>query len=155
MIDFTNKCVITESDIESSKLLKMAISQGFALPKGEKVMELCRFFRFIGSPYKSVIAPSAVTQEMYDRAILYSHLFGNELEELMKISDLAARWCRTYGYNHLSVYANEETDIYTGRGIAKNKDGAVQDVKIKLNKPRKITVAELEEKLGYPVEIVS
>ena len=39
MIDFTNKCVITESDIESSKLLKMAISQGFALQKGEKVME--------------------------------------------------------------------------------------------------------------------
>lgn len=133
MIDFTNKCVITESDVESAKLLKMAISQGFALPKGEKVMESCRFFRFIGSPYKSVIALSAVTQEMYDRAILYSHLFGNELEELMKISDLAARWCRTYGYNHLSVYANEETDIYTGRGIAKNKDGAVQDVKIKLN----------------------
>lgn len=133
MIDFTNKCVITESDVESAKLLKMAISQGFALPKGEKVMESCRFFRFIGSPYKSVIALSAVTQEMYDRAILYSHLFGNELEELMKISDLAARWCRTYGYNHLSVYANEEADIYTGRGIAKNKDGAVQDVKIKLN----------------------
>lgn len=101
------------------------------------------------------MAETAPVQEMYDRAILYSHLFGNELEELMKISDLAARWCRTYGYNHLSVYANEEADIYTGRGIAKNKDGAVQDVKIKLNKPRKITVAELEEKLGYPVEIVS
>mgnify|MGYP003194115413 FL=1 len=33
MIDFTNKCVITESDVESAKLLKMAISQGFALPK--------------------------------------------------------------------------------------------------------------------------
>lgn len=27
MIDFTNKCVITESDVESAKLLKMAISQ--------------------------------------------------------------------------------------------------------------------------------
>lgn len=47
MIDFTNKCVITESDVESAKLLKMAISQGFALPKGEKVMESCRFFRFM------------------------------------------------------------------------------------------------------------
>ena len=47
MIDFTNKCVITESDVESANLLKMAISQGFALPKGEKVMESCRFFHFI------------------------------------------------------------------------------------------------------------
>lgn len=55
MIDFTNKCVITESDVESAKLLKMAISQGFALPKGEKVMESCRFFRFIGSPYSCIL----------------------------------------------------------------------------------------------------
>lgn len=64
MIDFTNKCVITESDVESAKLLKMAISQGFAFPKGEKVMESCRFFRFIGSPYKSVsqITREALTQ---------------------------------------------------------------------------------------------
>lgn len=65
------------------------------------------------------------------------------------------RWNDRSCEHENSVYANEEADIYTGRGIAKNKDGAVQDVKIKLNKPRKITVAELEEKLGYPVEIVS
>lgn len=48
MIDFTNKCVITESDVESAKLLKMAISQGFALPKGEKsngIMQIFPFYR--------------------------------------------------------------------------------------------------------------
>lgn len=33
MIDFTNKYIITENDTESEKLLKKAISQGFALPK--------------------------------------------------------------------------------------------------------------------------
>ena len=27
---------------------------------------------------------------------------------LEKITDSAARWCRTYGYEHLNVYANEE-----------------------------------------------
>lgn len=56
----------------------------------------------------------------------------------------------------ISVYTLMKKLTYTlGAGLPKNKDGAVQDAKIKLNKPRKITVAELEEKLGYPVEIVS
>jgi hypothetical protein len=76
-------------------------------------------------------------------------------EDLRKIADLAARWCRTYGYEHLSVYANEETENYTGKGIAKTENGTVQRVDIEIKKPRKITIAELEKHFGYPIEIVS
>lgn len=155
MIDFTNKYIITENNVESEKLLKKAISQGFNLPKGEKAMESCRLFHFIGSPYKQVSTPKFSKAFELDQAIRYSDLFGDELEELKKISDSAARWCRAYGYEHLSVYANEEVDGYTGRGIAKTKDGTVQEVNVKLKKPRKITVSELEEHFGYPIEIVS
>ena len=32
MIDFTNKSVVTENDIESEHLLKKAVAQGFSLP---------------------------------------------------------------------------------------------------------------------------
>ena len=155
MIDFTNKYIITENDTESEKLLKKAISQGFTLPKGEKAMESCRLFHFIGNPYKLVSTPMFSKGFELEQAIRYSDLFGNELEELKKIADSAARWCRAYGYEHLSVYANEELDRYTGKGIAKTKDGTVQETSIELKKPRKITVSELEEHFGYPIEIVS
>lgn len=105
MIDFTNKSVVIESGRTS-----------FSLPKGEKAMEPCGFFHFVGIPYK---------------------------------------WYRTYGYEHLSVYANEETENYTGKGIAKTENGTVQRVDIEIKKPRKITIAELEKHFGYPIEIVS
>ena len=54
MIDFTNKCIVTENNVESEQLLKKAIAQGFNLPKGQKAMESNRYFHFIGSPYKHV-----------------------------------------------------------------------------------------------------
>ena len=155
MIDFTNKSVVTESDIESEHLLKKAVAQGFSLPKGEKAMEPCRFFHFVGSPYKQVISPEKIRSSEFEQAVRYSELFGDEREDLRKIADLAARWCRTYGYKHLSVFANEETENYTGKGIAKTENGTVQRVDIEIKKPRKITIAELEKHFGYPIEIVS
>lgn len=155
MIDFTNKYIITENNAESEKLLKKAISQGFSLPKGEKAMESCRLFHFVGTPYKQVSTPMFSKGFELEQAIRYSDLFGDELEELKKITDSAVRWCRTYGYDHLSVYANEELDRYAGRGIAKTKEGIVQEAKVELKKPRKMTVSELEEHFGYPIEIVS
>lgn len=155
MIDFTNKSVVTENDIESEHLLKKAVAQGFSLPKGEKAMESCRFFRFIGSPYKQVISPEKIRPSEFEQAVRYSELFGDEKEDLRKIADLAARWCRTYGYEHLNVYANEELESYTGKAIAKTTDNIIQRVDVEIKKPRKLTVSELEAYLGYPIEIVS
>lgn len=155
MINLAERIIVTNSDKESENLLKKAVAQGFSLPKCEKVMESCRFFRFIGSPYKSVVMRSNITAIEAGKAEKYSDIFGDELEELNKIVDSATRWCRTYGYEHLNVYANEEFDSYTGKGIAKTKDGSVQQTSAKLQKPRKITISELEEHFGCPIEIVS
>lgn len=155
MIDFTNKCIVTENNVESEQLLKKAIAQGFNLPKGQKAMESNRYFHFIGSPYKHVVAPCEVSLSDFDKAVRYSELFGDEQEELRKIVDSAARWCRAYGYEHLNVYANEEFESYTGKAIAKTADNIIQRVNIEIKKPRKLTISELEEYLGYPIEIVS
>lgn len=156
MIDLSGKYVSTENDIESGKLLKKAISQGFRLPKGEKAMEHYRVFHFIGSPYNQVGTPNNQNTFALEQAIRYADLFGDEMEELKKIADSAARWCRAYGYEHLSVYANEETSQYTGRALARAENGAVvQEVNIMLQKPRKMTVSELEKHFGFPIEIVS
>lgn len=155
MIDFTSKAITTKSDLESEQLLKKAVAQGFGLPKGEKALIANRFFRFIGSPYKQILIPATISHAEFDQAISYTDLFGDPEVELRKIVDLAARWCRTYGYEHLSVYANEETENYTGKGIAKTENGTIQRVDIEIKKPRKITIAELEKHFGYPIEIVS
>ncbi len=149
MIDFTNKSITTQNNVESERLLKKAVAQGFKLPKCEKAIESCRFFRFTGSPYKQVIYTEV------EQAITYVELFGDEVEELRTIADMAARWCRAYGYKHLSVYANEEFESYTGKGIAKMEDGTVQRVEVELKKPRKITIQEIEKYFGCPIEIVS
>lgn len=155
MIDFTNKCIVTENNVESEQLLKKAIAQGFNLPKGQKAMESHRYFHFIGSPYKHVVAPYEVSSSDFNKAVRYSELFGDEQEELRKIVDSAARWCRAYGYEHLNVYANEEFESYTGKAIAKTADNIIQRVDVEIKKPRKLTVSELEAYLGYPIEIVS
>lgn len=101
------------------------------------------------------MVPVPVCASDLNNAIRYSELFGNELEELEKITDSAARWCRTYGYEHLNVYANEEFESYTGKAIAKTADNIIQRVDVEIKKPRKLTVSELEAYLGYPIEIVS
>lgn len=43
MIDFTNKSITTQNNVESERLLKKAVAQGFKLPKCEKAIESCRF----------------------------------------------------------------------------------------------------------------
>lgn len=154
MIDFTNKCIVTDNNVESEQLLKKAIAQGFNLPKGEKQGHIDTFVLF-GSPYKHVVALVPVCTSDLNNAIRYSEIFGNELEELKKITDSAARWCRAYGYEHLNVYANEELESYTGKAIAKTTDNIIQRVDVEIKKPRKLTVSELEAYLGYPIEIVS
>ena len=103
MIDFTNKCIVTENNVESEQLLKKAIAQGFNLPKGQKAMESNRYFHFIGSPYKHVVASCGVSLNDPNKAVRYSELFGDEQEELRKIVDSAARWCRAYGDEQLNV----------------------------------------------------
>lgn len=155
MIDFTNKSITTQNNVESERLLKKAVAQGFKLHKCEKAIESCRFFRFIGSPYKQVVVPPTVKRTEMEQAITYVELFGDEVKELRTIADMAARWCRAYGYKHLSVYANEEFESYTGKGIAKMEDGTVQRVEVELKKPRKITIQEIEKYFGCPIEIVS
>ena len=37
----------------------------------------------------------------------------------------------------------------------KTADNIIQRVNIEIKKPRKLTISELEEYLGYPIEIVS
>lgn len=118
-------------------------------------MESNRYFHFIGSPYKHVVASCGVSLNDPNKAVRYSELFGDEQEELRKIVDSAARWCRAYGYEHLNVYANEEIESYTGKAIAKTTDNIIQRVDVEIKKPRKLTVSELEAYLGYPIEIVS
>ena len=104
MIDFTNKAITTKSDLESEQLLKKAVAQGFGLPKGEKALITNRFFRFIGSPYKQILIPATISHAEFDQAISYTDLFGDPEAELRKIVDSATRWCRAYGYEHLSIY---------------------------------------------------
>ena len=83
MIDFTNKCIVTENNVESEQLLKKAIAQGFNLPKGEKAMESHRYFRFIGSPYKHVVALVPVCTSDLNNAIRYSVMNWKNLKKLL------------------------------------------------------------------------
>ena len=76
MIDFTNKCIVTETMLNQNSCLKKQIAQGFNLPKGQKAMESHRYFHFIGSPYKHVVAPYEVSSSDFNKAVRYSELFG-------------------------------------------------------------------------------
>lgn len=154
MVDLSGKYIKTENNAESGRLLKMAIAQGYKTPIGEKAMENCRLFHFLGSPYKTVSTPDNISDMDYDRIIRYSDLTGDEKEELSKIVDSTMRWCRAFGYDHVAVFANQEDTEYTGKGIANADDGMHQKVKSRLRKPVKISIREIEEKFGYPIEIV-
>lgn len=94
----------------------------------QKTMESHRYFHFIGSPYKHVVAPYEVSSSDFNKAVRYSELFGDEQEEL---------------------------ESYTGKAIAKTTDNIIQRAYVEIKKPRKLTVSELEAYLGYPIEIVS
>ena len=150
MVDLSNKRFITETDLETEALLKMAVSQGFQLPKGLKALTGCRYFNFVGSPYKTVSCPKVPG----DSAVTYSEVFGNETEELRGILDKALRFCRSHGYSMLNIYTTEHDTEFTVKGVAKTEDNSAVHMDMTLAKPRKVTLEEIEAHFGYPVEIV-
>lgn len=150
MIDLSNKRFITEDDSETEALLKMAVSQGFQLPKGLKALVGNRYFNFVGSPYKTVSCPKVAG----DSAVTFSEVFGDEVEELKTILDKAMRYCRSHGYALLNIYVNEHDTEFTGKAVTKTEDNSAVHMDLKLSKPRKVTLEEIEAHFGYPVEIV-
>lgn len=154
MIDLSNKYISTESNLESENLLKMAISQGYKTAIGEHVLEDKRLFHFVGFPYKAVSTPNSISDVNKERVIRYCDLFGDEREELEKILDLTVRWCRAHGYGHVGIYANEEDDHFSGQALANSERGARQNVKLCFKKSQKVTLSDIENKFGYPIEIV-
>lgn len=150
MVDLSNKRFITESDMETEALLKMAVSQGFKLPKGLKALACNRYFNFVGSPYKTVSCPNVPA----DGAVTYSEVFGNETEELMGILNRALRFCRSHGYTLLNIYINEHDTEFSGKAVTKTADNSAVHMDMVLPKPRKVTLEEIEAHFGYPVEII-
>lgn len=150
MIDLSNKRFITESDGETEALLKIAVSQGFKLPKGIGALLSNRYFNFAGFPYKTVSCPKVAG----DSAVAYSEVFGNETDELERILDKALRFCRSHGYALLNIYASETDTEFTGKAVAKTENNSAVHMDMKIAKPRKITLEEIEAHFGYPVEIV-
>lgn len=152
MIDLSNKYFHTDSDEESERLLRIAVAQGYRLPKGLRVLAENRVFRFIGSPYKAVSVPNAAPNQK--DAISFSEVFGNEDSELEDILLKAGKFCRAYGYDSLRIYADENESGYSVKAFAKTETGNNIDKNIKLLKPRKVTLDEIEKRFGCPVEIV-
>ena len=150
MIDLANKRFITENDSETEALLKIAVSQGFKLPKGAGALKGCRYFTFVGSPYKTVSCPKLPSES----SVTYAEVFGNESDELENILNKAMRYCRSHGYAMFNIYVNECDTEFTGKAVAKTKNSAAIHTNITLPKPRKVTLEEIEAHFGYPVEIV-
>lgn len=151
MYDLSNKCFKTKSNQESERLLRIAVAQGYSLPKGLKALVAERLFKFTGSPYKAVSIPKNASVK---NIVTYSEGFGDEDEELKEILNQSTRFCRKYGYNMLRVYANENEEEYSGSAYAKTMDGATIKSEFVLPKPRKVTMEEIEQRFGYPIEIV-
>lgn len=151
MIDLSNKYIRTESNDQSERLLRIAVAQGYHLPKGLKVLIGHRIFEFIGFPYKAVSFPDSVSKQIID----YSDVFGNEDKELKEILERSTRFCRAHGYNMLRIYADENDTEYFGSAFAKTVVGDNIKTEIHLPKPRKVTLEEIEQRFGCPIEIVS
>lgn len=153
MIDLSNKYFRTESDEQSNRLLRIAVAQGYHLPKGIAVLTGNRIFKFTGFPYKSVSFPEDMSA---DEAVLdYSDVFGDEDKELKEILGRATRFCRSHGYSMLRIYADENDNEYSASAFAKTSDGGNIKTEMRLPKPRKVTLEEIEQRFGCPIEIVS
>lgn len=152
MIDFAGKIITTDNEIESEKLLRMAVSQGYNLSKGLKVLIQERIFRFTGSPYKTVSIPDETCRGL---RIRYADIFGNEDDELRNIMDSAVRWCMAHSYSHVSINANDSDGKYIGKAFISGENGVVKGLDVEIMKPRKVTIEEIEKVFGYPVEVVS
>lgn len=151
MLDLSNKCFRTETDVESEKLLRIAVAQGYKLPKGLKTLVGNRNFKFTGFPYKQVSFPEDIPEQ---DALLYSDIFGNENEAIQEILKRSASFCRAYGYKALRVFADEQDSEYSTSAFAKTDNGGNIKAEFKLKKPRKITIEQIEQCLGFPIEIV-
>lgn len=153
MIDLSNKYFRTKNDEESEKLLRIAVAQGYNLPKGFKILVSNRIFKFIGFPYKAVSFPDNMSAD--EMVIDYGDVFGDEDKELKEILERSTRFCRAHGYNMLRIYADENDTEYSGSAFAKTVDGGNIKTETHLPKPRKVTLEEIEQRFGYPIEIVS
>lgn len=154
MFDLSNKYFQTENDSESEKLLRIAVAQGYKLPKGLMALVENRFFKFTGFPYKSVSVHSSGTVNIPKEILMYSEVFGDENKELKNILTLAARFCKTYGYSMLQIYTNENDSEYTSSGFAKTENGGNIKTEVAIPKPIKVTLEDIEKRFGHPIEIV-
>lgn len=152
MIDLSNKYFRTRNDIESESLLRIAVTQWYNLPAGLKSLICHRCFKFTGFPYKTVSFPQYADE---DSVIDYADVFGDEMEELKEIVKRTARFCREHGYAIVRIYADENDEDYSGSAFAKMHNGGNLKTEIKIPKPRKVTLEEIEQRFGYPIEIVS
>lgn len=152
MIDLSNKYFQTRNDLESEKLLRIAVAQGYKLPAGLKVLVTHRIFKFTGFPYKTVSFPDKVNTEICDE---YVDIFGDEELELKEILNRSAKFCREHGYTMLRIYADENESDYSGSAFAKTHDGGNVKTQVQIPKPRKVTLEEIEQRFGCPIEIVS
>ena len=152
MVDLSNKYFQTRNDLESEKLLRVAVAQGYKLPAGLKALVTHRIFKFTGFPYKTVSFPDKVNIEIYNE---YVDIFGDEEQELKEILNRSAKFYREHGYAVLRIYADENESDYSASAFAKTHDGGNVKTQVQLPKPRKVTLEEIEQRFGYPVEIVS
>lgn len=154
MIDLSNKYFQTENDSESERLLRIAVAQGYKLPKGLMALVENRVFKFTGFPYKSVSAHTVGVVNAPEEILMYREVFGDENKELKNILTLSARFCKTYGYSALQIYASENETEYTSSGFAKTENGGNIKTEVAIPKPIKVTLEDIEKRFGCPVEII-
>lgn len=151
MIDLSNKFFETASNEESERLLRMAVAQGYDMPKGLKSLIGYRIFKFTGFPYKVVSVPEKYSP---DSVIMYADAFGDENSEMQDILKRSAQFCKTHGYNMLRIYIDEGDSSYHGNAFSKTADGGNFKTEYDLSKPIKVTMQDIEKRFGFPVEIV-
>lgn len=152
MIDLSNKCFRTKNDTESEKLLRIAVAQGYTLPAGLKSLVKHDCFKFTGFPYRTVSFPKYADEDLL---IDYADAFGDEAEELNGIVKRTTQFCREHGYAQIRIYADENDTDYSGSAFAKMHNGGNLKTEVKIPKPRKVTLEEIEQRFGCPIEIVS
>lgn len=152
MIDLSNKCFRTKNDTESEKLLRIAVAQGYTLPAGLKSLVKHDCFKFTGFPYRTVSFPKYADEDLL---IDYADAFGDEAEELNGIVKRTTQFCREHGYAQIRIYADENDTDYSGSAFANMHNGGNLKTEVKIPKPRKVTLEEIEQRFGCPIEIVS
>lgn len=148
----SNKCFRTKNDTESEKLLRIAVVQGYTLPAGLKSLVKHDCFKFTGFPYRTVSFPKYADEDLL---IDYADAFGDEAEELNGIVKRTTQFCREHGYAQIRIYADENDTDYSGSAFAKMHNGGNLKTEVKIPKPRKVTLEEIEQRFGCPIEIVS